>query len=86
MFQSQWKIFRFKYGEFYYSMQQNPSSEANRSSACQEIPRILQNLKVHYRIYKSLQPINFIKGKEIKYECHSYRHYLMSHLQLPWPN
>ena len=33
-----------------YSMQQSPS-EANQFAACQEIPRILWNLKVHYHIY-----------------------------------
>jgi hypothetical protein len=34
-------------------MKQSASSEANQFSASQEIPRILCNLKVHYRIYKN---------------------------------
>jgi hypothetical protein len=37
-------------------MEQGPFLEANRSSAGHEIPRILWNLKVHYRIQKSPPP------------------------------
>jgi len=35
------------------SMQSSPSSKANSSSACQEVPPILCNPKVHYRVHNS---------------------------------
>ena len=40
-----------------YCMVQSPSSEANWFAACQEIPRISRNPKVHYRTHKRPPPV-----------------------------
>ena len=43
-----------------YSMVQSPSWEANWFAASQEIPRILWNLKVHYRTHKRPPSISIL--------------------------
>ena len=43
-----------------YSMAQSPSWEANWFAACQEIPRISRNPKVHYRTHKRPPPVSIL--------------------------
>ena len=48
---------KYTYTILTYSMQQSPSWEANRFEASQEIPRILWNPKVNYRIHNWVPPV-----------------------------
>ena len=72
------------------STQHSPSWEDNRSSASQEIPRILCNPKVHYRFHKCLPPLHVLSQINPVHVPHpaSWRSILISssHLHLVRPS
>ena len=74
----------FLYLYLYLLMEQSPSWEANWFEASQEIPRILWNPKVHYRIHKCPPSVSILNQLDSVHTPTS--HFLKIHLNIILPS